>query len=147
MQEYLSLDHMKLIDDTNKIKINEKSPAYYLPHHCVLKSTSETKLRVVFDASCKSSSGISLNDVLMVGLIQFSKICYQLFYAFEYSNLFLPISQKCIGRYDTDAIAKNFVARECIVEGAGIRIVNSNVQNVGCVLFGNEISHVFGRHV
>ena len=41
---------------------------YYLPHHAVVKETSPTtKLRVVFDASMKSPSGLSLNDCLMVG--------------------------------------------------------------------------------
>ena len=36
--------------------------------HGVHKSTSSTtKLRIVFDASCKSSSGVSLNDTLAVG--------------------------------------------------------------------------------
>ncbi|XP_055589427.1 uncharacterized protein LOC129741706 [Uranotaenia lowii] len=42
--------------------------SYYLPHHAVLKPDSTTtKLRVVFDASCRTSTGVSLNDGLMVG--------------------------------------------------------------------------------
>ncbi|XP_055522845.1 uncharacterized protein LOC129717024 [Wyeomyia smithii] len=42
--------------------------AVYLPHHCVLKETSlNTKRRVVFDASSKTASSKSLNDVLMTG--------------------------------------------------------------------------------
>ena len=41
---------------------------YYLPHHCVQKSEStSTKLRVVFDGSCKTTSGKSLNDIMHIG--------------------------------------------------------------------------------
>ncbi|XP_055527818.1 uncharacterized protein LOC129720381 [Wyeomyia smithii] len=41
---------------------------YFLPHHAVYKeSSSTTKIRVVFDASAKTTSGISLNDALEVG--------------------------------------------------------------------------------
>ncbi|GFX52232.1 DUF1758 domain-containing protein [Trichonephila clavipes] len=40
----------------------------YLLHHGVVRDTScTTKLRVVFDASSKTSSGLSLSDLLMVG--------------------------------------------------------------------------------
>ncbi|XP_011859616.1 PREDICTED: uncharacterized protein LOC105557081 [Vollenhovia emeryi] len=40
----------------------------YLPHHGVIKEdSSSTKLRAVFDASSKTSSGQSLNDILRVG--------------------------------------------------------------------------------
>lgn len=61
MSEYLALGHMKLV---TSIEHNN----YYLPHHCVLKAdSSSTPLRVVFDGSAKSSSGMSLNDTLMNG--------------------------------------------------------------------------------
>ena len=41
---------------------------YYLCHHCVFKeSRTTTKLRVVFDGSAKTRTGVSLIDRLMVG--------------------------------------------------------------------------------
>ncbi|XP_058797621.1 uncharacterized protein LOC131667864 [Phymastichus coffea] len=58
---YLELGHMTLCEDDN-------NDGYYLPHHAVIKESSETtKCRVVFDASAKSSTGISLNDMLLTG--------------------------------------------------------------------------------
>lgn len=66
MQEYRKLKHMREVVECPGSTTNY--PSYYLPHHPVYKETSTTtKLRVVFDASCKTSTGISLNDVLMVG--------------------------------------------------------------------------------
>lgn len=41
---------------------------YVIPHHSVLRlQSSTTKLRVVFDASARTSTNISLNEILMVG--------------------------------------------------------------------------------
>ncbi|XP_029169277.1 uncharacterized protein LOC114939201 [Nylanderia fulva] len=61
MNEYIKLGHISQVTD-------ESLSGYYLPHHAVIKATSATtKTRVVFDASAKSSKGISLNDTLMVG--------------------------------------------------------------------------------
>ena len=43
-------------------------PHFYIPHHAVEKPESTSnKLRVVFNASCPSSNGKSLNDVLHIG--------------------------------------------------------------------------------
>lgn len=64
INEYIELGHMRLVSHTEK----GDTHAYFLPHHAVIKETSETtKLRVVFDASCKTSNGKSLNDQLYVG--------------------------------------------------------------------------------
>ncbi|XP_037927016.1 uncharacterized protein LOC119661654 [Hermetia illucens] len=63
MKEYLDLGHMK---EVNPDQIPH--PHYFLPHHCVLKPDStSTKLRVVFDASAKTSTNVSLNNILHVG--------------------------------------------------------------------------------
>lgn len=60
-REYLRLGHMSLIR-------NPDDRGYYMPHHAVMKEASDTtKVRIVFDASMKSSSGMSLNDLLMTG--------------------------------------------------------------------------------
>ncbi|XP_062540876.1 uncharacterized protein LOC134208930 [Armigeres subalbatus] len=51
------------------VEVHDKpEDCYFLPHHAVYKeSSSSTKIRVVFDASAKTTSGLSLNDALGVG--------------------------------------------------------------------------------
>ncbi|XP_033225071.1 uncharacterized protein LOC117178004 [Belonocnema kinseyi] len=62
-EEYETLNHMSFIKNSNSAELG-----FYLPHHAVVKSNSlTTKIRVVFDGSAKTSSGISLNNSLMVG--------------------------------------------------------------------------------
>ena len=44
------------------------SKVFYLPMHAVIKeSSTTTKIRAVFDASAKTSMGVSLNDTVLVG--------------------------------------------------------------------------------
>ena len=63
-QDFLSLSHMENFIPREL----DKHPYFLLPHRCVAKDDStKTKLRVVFDASAKTTSGLSLNDYLMVG--------------------------------------------------------------------------------
>lgn len=62
LQSYLSLGHMSLCDDASA------EQCYYIPHHPVVKEQStSTKVRVVFNASCPTSNGRSLNDHLHIG--------------------------------------------------------------------------------
>ncbi|XP_058811251.1 uncharacterized protein LOC131676146 [Topomyia yanbarensis] len=64
IDEYRNLKHMQEVTESQILT----STSYYLPHHCVVRPDSlTTKLRVVFDASCTTDTGISLNDALMVG--------------------------------------------------------------------------------
>lgn len=63
MRDYLDSGHMALSCDSNT-----DEPVYHLPHHAVLReSSTTTKLRAVFDASAKSSTGYSLNDWQLIG--------------------------------------------------------------------------------
>lgn len=61
MKEYISLQHMTECSIDSKL-------AYFIPHHGVLREASiTTKLRVVFNASSVTTSGISSNNLQMVG--------------------------------------------------------------------------------
>lgn len=61
IHEYVSLGHMTRVESYG-------TPHFFLPHHGVLREHSTTtKLRVVFNASAASSTGVSLNDLQLVG--------------------------------------------------------------------------------
>ncbi|XP_055633758.1 uncharacterized protein LOC129774085 [Toxorhynchites rutilus septentrionalis] len=63
MKEYLDLGHMDLVKEKDEHKV-----IYYIPHSCVAKPDSTTtKLRVVYDASAKTTTGKSLNDIQAIG--------------------------------------------------------------------------------
>ncbi|XP_044573988.1 uncharacterized protein LOC123258177 [Drosophila ananassae] len=63
IKEYPNLGHMSLVPPEL-----HRDCKYFLPYHCVLKKDSTTtKLRVVFDGSAVTTSGYSLNDILMAG--------------------------------------------------------------------------------
>ena len=58
MREMMRVGHMKLATEGPK----QDQLVYYIPHHCIEKDD-----RVVYDASCATDTGISLNQVQMVG--------------------------------------------------------------------------------
>lgn len=58
MREYEALGHMRPMEPLNR----SSEQHYYIPHHPVTK-----KFRVVFDASAKTTNGISLNDIQLPG--------------------------------------------------------------------------------
>ncbi|XP_046388550.1 uncharacterized protein LOC124157664 [Ischnura elegans] len=62
MSEYLTLGHMTPCVNFPRVK------HYFLPHHGVFKNQDpNSSLRVVFDASSKTSTNVSLNDILLSG--------------------------------------------------------------------------------
>lgn len=61
MEEYKLMGHMSLVT-------SPKHVSYFLPHHGVVnESSSTTKLRVVFNGSAKTDSGVSFNDLQYTG--------------------------------------------------------------------------------
>ena len=63
MSEFEDLGHMTLMPFPDLWKAH-----YYIPHHCVSKPTcTSTKLRVVFQVSCRTTTQKSLNDNFLVG--------------------------------------------------------------------------------
>ena len=61
MNDFIESGHMKEVKPDGTF-------AHYLPHHAVMKmSSSTTKLRPVCNASSKSETGLSLNDVMCAG--------------------------------------------------------------------------------
>ncbi|XP_055714189.1 uncharacterized protein LOC129808439 [Phlebotomus papatasi] len=73
----LKANHDKAMSENFTLQFFEKvpdeelnRPSYYLPHHAVVKTTeNSTKTRVVMNASSRSQTGLSLNDVAMMGPI------------------------------------------------------------------------------
>ena len=61
IQNYIDEGHL-IVSSNNEVS----EQGYYLPHH-IKECSVTTKTRVVFDGSAKTSTGISLNDTLLVG--------------------------------------------------------------------------------
>lgn len=71
MLDYESRGHM-----TKVTALDLTSPHYFLPHHGILKgSGNAAKIRVVFDASAKTNTGTSLNDIMLTGPKLQADIC------------------------------------------------------------------------
>ncbi|XP_028170569.1 uncharacterized protein LOC114360183 [Ostrinia furnacalis] len=61
MNEYFNLGHMKISHNNQEIEC-------FLPHHCVVRSESTTTaIRVVFNGSAKTATGLSVNDLMYSG--------------------------------------------------------------------------------
>lgn len=66
IDEYVRLGHAKYVSLSHPLA--EPQRRNFLAHHGVFREQSiSTKLRVVFDASMKTSSGMSLNDMMLKG--------------------------------------------------------------------------------
>ncbi len=65
IEEYLQLGHAEKVPQQDLDK--PSADIFYLPMHGVVKDSTTTKLRIVFDGSAKTTSGYSLNDILLSG--------------------------------------------------------------------------------
>lgn len=73
LKEYEDLGHMTEISNHNAVEVG-----YFIPHHPIFKRDSHTtKIRIVFDASSKTITGISLNNVLLDVDQRFKRIYFQ----------------------------------------------------------------------
>ena len=95
VQDYLDLGHAQLLDEQDFVVPTPS--CYYLPMHGVYKAgSSTTKLRVVFDASAPSTSGVSLNHTLAIGPTLHPPLD-QILLKFRSYNVALTAG--CIGRF------------------------------------------------
>ncbi|XP_062528624.1 uncharacterized protein LOC119628383 isoform X1 [Bombyx mori] len=70
MHGYLKLGHMTKESEVRNFSESstDKGVSYFMPHHGIIReSSTTTKLRTVFDASAITTSGVSLNDIQMIG--------------------------------------------------------------------------------
>ncbi|XP_057330973.1 uncharacterized protein LOC130671223 [Microplitis mediator] len=96
LKEYEDLGHMR------RVKLKDLPPnSYMLPHHGVLKEQSTTtKLRVVFNGSWKTTSGVSINEILHVGpkiQVDISDVlirirCHRYLFATDVTKMFRQIA-------------------------------------------------------
>ncbi|XP_043474391.1 uncharacterized protein LOC122506341 [Leptopilina heterotoma] len=118
IREYQELEHLEPT-------YSGRDEGYYIPHQAVISEDDFIKLfRVVFDGSSKTTSGTSLNDILMVGatiqdglvtlLIRFRQHpiafsadiqkMYRQFWIHEDDRKY----QKILWRYDSDSPLRTF---------------------------------------
>lgn len=81
MKDYLNSNHMKLCES---IPTNAK-PHFFIPHHGIFKGD---KLRVVFNGSAPTSTGVSLNDIQHQGPKLHNDICDIIFHFRQHEIVF-----------------------------------------------------------
>ena len=93
MEEYFQMEHAEPVPTADLEKSQHK--VFYWPMHAVRKeSSSTTKIRALFDASAKSSSGVSLNHTLLVGpTVHSSLIDVLLRFQFHHVVLTMDVSR------------------------------------------------------
>lgn len=97
VEEYFKLGHAETVPADEVDQPHDST--YYLPMHAVHKpSSTTTKLRVVFDASAKTRTGVSLNDILMVGPTVYPQLVDVLLRFRSHSVVLTADIPRCIGK-------------------------------------------------
>ncbi|XP_055326335.1 uncharacterized protein LOC129580157 [Sitodiplosis mosellana] len=106
MEDYIAQNHMQLATNTENDCIRYSlegelyCQSYYIPHHSVTKeSSTTTKLRIVFNASQKTTNGKSLNDILYPGPVMLADLlsillnwrCHRIAYCADIQQMYRQI--------------------------------------------------------
>ena len=95
INEYVDMGHAEPVPLADLDR--PPSQVFYLLMHVVRKdSSTTTKIRAVFDASAKSSTGVSLNDTLLVGSMLHSTLIDVLLRFCLYRIALQPMLIECI---------------------------------------------------
>ncbi|GIX68065.1 hypothetical protein CEXT_150251 [Caerostris extrusa] len=98
MEDYLKLVHMELIPEN---EIDVQPIPVFIFHITQFPTKSGDKFRVVFDGSAKSSTGVSLNDKLMVGpQLQADLTTILIRFRMHKIAMTADIEKKCTGKSD-----------------------------------------------
>lgn len=134
INEYISMGHMSKVYRGEHFNI---APVY-LPHHAVIKSDSTTtKLRVVFDASRKTSNGKSLNDNMLIGPKLQDDITAIIMRWRKHHFVFKADIEKM---YRQIWIDKNQTDQQRILwrEDPNKQVINSHIRDIKCPIFSDK---------
>lgn len=140
--EYVRLEYVKFIDEYiesghaqfyNYNSGTNIKDFYFLPHHPVIRHDKKTtKLRVVFDGSAKTSTGISLNDILHNGPVVQRELFDVLISFRTHKFVFLTDIKQMFRQI---MIAPEFRKLQCILwkcnQDADIKIIQLNTVTYG----------------
>ncbi|XP_025269128.1 uncharacterized protein LOC112639446 [Camponotus floridanus] len=155
MTEYKDLHHMRLIDDIQP----EPQPNFYLPHHGVWKENSTTtKLRVVFNGSSRTTSRLSLNDILHTGpklqleLLDISKRCIARSISIQRtgntSEYYGSTSEDHVDTYELTTVTYGLACAPYLALRTILQLVEDEKMNyplaIPCLTKGRYVDDVFG---
>lgn len=93
MEEYERLGHMEIYEGA----LRDGADAYYIPHHAVLE-----KFRVVFNASARTTNGVSLNDTQHIGPTVQDKLAHIIFRFRRYQYAVVADAEKMFRQVKVD---------------------------------------------